>query len=212
MHIERERERENERKKEREREREREKHHSLLSMTCIPHLHRSLAPRDPNQLLPLGLADGLHFCGTRIPPTRGVAPLSPHSAGRIGGTTAPSSQTHCPPQSTPKQSPPKQRQSHRGSGHHGSVLADALPEFAAQAACKPQAAGKPQATSSASNVISHPFPVTGLLPRTSLQTPAPRDSNHCGVVAHPGRRPGFTAPGECFGTALSATECRTQAQ
>ena len=67
-----------------------------------------------------------------------------------------------------------------GSGHHGSVLADALPEFAAQAACKPQAAGKPQATSSASNVISHPFPVTGLLPRTSLQTPAPRDSNHCG--------------------------------
>lgn len=60
------------------------------------------------------------------------------------------------------------------------MLADALPEFAAQAACKPQAAGKPQATSSASNVISHPFPVTGLLPRTSLQTPAPRDSNHCG--------------------------------
>ena len=149
MHIERERERKKERKREREREREREKHHSLLSMTCIPDLHRSLAPRDPNQLLPLGLADGLYFCGTRIPPTRGVAPLSPHSAGRIGctrvlraPTTAPSSQTHCPPQSTPKQSPPKQRQSHRAQG----TTAPCLQMHCPSSPPKQHASPKPQAS------------------------------------------------------------------
>ena len=138
----RERERERKKEREREREREREKHHSLLSMTCIPHLHRSLAPRDPNQLLPLGLANGLHFCGTRIPPTRGVAPLSPHSAGRIGGTTAPSSQTHCPPQSTPKQSPPKQRQSHRAQG----TTAPCLQMHCPSSPPKQHASPKPQAS------------------------------------------------------------------
>ena len=190
-------------------------------MTCIPDLHRSLAPRDPNQLLPLGLADGLYFCGTRIPPTRGVAPLSPHSAGRIGCTRV----LRAPQLRARRRTALRSQPPSKVRPSNVRVIGLRAPRLRACRCIarvrRPSSMQAPSRRQAPSNVVclecnfpSFPRDWTSApdFPSDARPTRLQPLRGAMPLVAHPGRRPGFTALGECLGTAISATECRTQAQ
>ena len=158
-------------------------------MTCIYALHRSLAPMRSKPTPPFRTGRRPAFLWDQDPTyTKSCPPVPPVGwpdwlHARAPGTTAPSSQMHRPPQSTPKQHPPKQRQSHRAHGTTAPSLQMHCPSSPPKprASPKPHASPKPQASPKQRRlpqVVSLPFPVTGLLHRTSLQTDR-HDSNHC---------------------------------